>query len=96
MGLGPVHVARRVCRDVDEFDIIEINEAFAVQILACIHELGLDEKKVNPDGGAGVGSPIAGASGPSAAAKGAGRAVRRRRHGCRGGRGTSLSEKVER
>jgi len=63
MGLGPVHATRQVCRDVNEFDMIELNEAFAAQSLACIQELKLDEAKVNPDGGAiAMGHPI-GASG---------------------------------
>jgi len=63
MGLGPVYATRRVSRDVSEFDLIELNEAFAAQSLACIKELGLDETKVNPDGGAiALGHPI-GASG---------------------------------
>ncbi len=63
MGLGPVHATRRVSRDVSEFDWIELNEAFAAQVLACIKELELDETKVNPDGGAiAMGHPL-GASG---------------------------------
>jgi acetyl-CoA C-acetyltransferase len=63
MGLGPVHATRRVSRDVSEFDVIELNEAFAAQSLACVEELGLDEERVNPDGGAiALGHPI-GASG---------------------------------
>jgi acetyl-CoA C-acetyltransferase len=63
MGLGPVEATRRVSRDVGEFDLIELNEAFAAQSLACIAELGLDEEKVNVDGGAiALGHPI-GASG---------------------------------
>ncbi len=63
MGLGPVHATRRVSRDASEFDMIELNEAFAAQALACIKELGLDETEVNPDGGAiALGHPI-GASG---------------------------------
>ncbi len=63
MGLGPVHATRRVSHDPSEFDLIELNEAFAAQSLACIQELGLDEDKVNPDGGAiALGHPI-GASG---------------------------------
>jgi acetyl-CoA C-acetyltransferase len=63
MGLGPVHATRRISRDPSEFDLIELNEAFAVQSLACIEELGLDEEKVNTDGGAiALGHPI-GASG---------------------------------
>ncbi|MEP6670419.1 MAG: thiolase family protein [Chthoniobacter sp.] len=63
MGLGPVYATRRISRDVGEFDLIELNEAFAAQSLACIQELGLDAGKVNVDGGAiALGHPI-GASG---------------------------------
>ncbi len=63
MGLGPVHATRQLAREVGEFDMVELNEAFAAQSLACIAELGLDEKKVNVDGGAiALGHPI-GASG---------------------------------
>jgi acetyl-CoA C-acetyltransferase len=59
MGMGPVHATRKVTRHADQFDMIELNEAFAAQALACIQELGLDETKVNPDGGAiAVGHPI--------------------------------------
>ncbi|MSU40786.1 MAG: thiolase family protein [Pedosphaera sp.] len=59
MGLGPVHAVRRLDLDVHQFDMIELNEAFAAQALACIQELGLDETKVNPDGGAiALGHPI--------------------------------------
>ena len=63
MGLGPVHAIRKLSNDVGEFDMIELNEAFAAQSLACIKELKLDPAKVNPDGGAiALGHPI-GASG---------------------------------
>jgi acetyl-CoA C-acetyltransferase len=63
MGMGPVHATRKVTRDVGQFDMIELNEAFAAQALACIKVLGLDDAKVNPDGGAiALGHPI-GASG---------------------------------
>jgi acetyl-CoA C-acetyltransferase len=63
MGMGPVHAARKIAQNPREFDIVELNEAFAAQALACIKELGLDQQKVNPDGGAiSVGHPI-GASG---------------------------------
>jgi acetyl-CoA C-acetyltransferase len=67
MGLGPVHAVRKLrdksaCR-VTDFDVVEINEAFAAQVLACIRELDLDTERVNPCGGAiAVGHPI-GASG---------------------------------
>jgi len=63
MGLGPVHAVRKLGVDPAGFDLIELNEAFAAQSLACIQELGLNEDKVNPDGGAiALGHPI-GASG---------------------------------
>jgi acetyl-CoA C-acetyltransferase len=63
MGMGPVYATRKMSSKPIEFDIVELNEAFAAQALACIRELGLDEQKVNPDGGAiSLGHPI-GASG---------------------------------
>ncbi len=63
MGMGPVHAVRKLGVDTRDFDMVELNEAFAAQALACIKELGLDEAKVNPDGGAiALGHPI-GASG---------------------------------
>jgi acetyl-CoA C-acetyltransferase len=63
MGMGPVYAARKITQNPREFDVVELNEAFAAQALACIKELGLDQQKVNPDGGAiSVGHPI-GASG---------------------------------
>ncbi|WP_050027959.1 acetyl-CoA C-acyltransferase [Verrucomicrobium sp. BvORR034] len=63
MGLGPVYATRALGIDPAVFDAIEINEAFAAQALACIRDLGLDESKVNADGGAiALGHPI-GASG---------------------------------
>jgi acetyl-CoA C-acetyltransferase len=67
MGLGPVHALRRL-RDeqgvrLEEHDRIEVNEAFAAQTIACVKELGLDERQLNGDGGAiALGHPI-GASG---------------------------------
>jgi acetyl-CoA C-acetyltransferase len=63
MGLGPVYATRKLTQDASEFDLVELNEAFAAQSLACVQELGLDEEKVNVDGGAiALGHPI-GASG---------------------------------
>lgn len=67
MGLGPVHAIRRLCDreqlPLDAFDLIEINEAFAAQALACLKELSLEPEQVNRDGGAiALGHPI-GASG---------------------------------
>ena len=67
MGLGPVYATRKLCEkynmNVDEFDVIELNEAFAAQSLACIQELGLNPAMINREGGAiALGHPI-GASG---------------------------------
>lgn len=68
MGLGPVHAIRRLVerfgRDWTSFDAIEINEAFAAQVLACARELGLEDiSRLNSCGGAvAIGHPI-GASG---------------------------------
>ena len=67
MGLGPVGAIKKLCTltgwNLAEVDAIEINEAFAVQALACIKELDLDPTKLNPCGGAiALGHPI-GASG---------------------------------
>ncbi len=63
MGLGPIPATRRVLHRgdlaVDDIDVVELNEAFAAQSLACIRELGLDESKVNPNGGAiAIGHPL--------------------------------------
>jgi len=67
MGIGPVPASRlavkRAGRSLDDIDLIEINEAFAAQYLACEEELGLDREKVNVNGGAvAFGHPV-GASG---------------------------------
>jgi 3-oxoadipyl-CoA thiolase len=67
MGIGPVPATRRALERaglaVDELDLIELNEAFAAQSLACIRELGLPEDRVNVNGGAiAIGHPL-GASG---------------------------------
>jgi acetyl-CoA acetyltransferase family protein len=67
MGIGPVPSSRlalkRAGLSLDDVDLIEINEAFAAQYLACEEELGLDREKVNVNGGAvAFGHPI-GASG---------------------------------
>ena len=63
MGYGPIpavnKLLERVERSIDEIDVIELNEAFAVQSLACIDALGLDPMKVNPNGGAiALGHPL--------------------------------------
>lgn len=67
MGLGPVEATRRALHkcglEIDDLDLIEANEAFAVQSIAVMRELGLDPDKVNVNGGAiALGHPI-GASG---------------------------------
>jgi 3-oxoadipyl-CoA thiolase len=67
MGLGPVPATRKALARaglrVDQLDLIELNEAFAAQALACIRELALDPTRVNIYGGAiALGHPL-GASG---------------------------------
>jgi 3-oxoadipyl-CoA thiolase len=67
MGLGPIPATRKVLQraglEVADLDLIELNEAFASQSIACIRELGFDPAKVNVDGGAiALGHPL-GASG---------------------------------
>ena len=64
MGLGPIPAVRALLKrtgvGVDEFDVIELNEAFASQVIACIRALHLPEERTNPNGGAiAVGHPIA-------------------------------------
>lgn len=63
MGMGPVPATRlalqRAGLSVADLDVVEINEAFGSQALACIRELGLDMEKVNLDGGAlALGHPL--------------------------------------
>ena len=63
MGIGPVPAVRKLLDragvSVDELDLVELNEAFASQSLAVIRDLGLDEEKVNVNGGAiAVGHPL--------------------------------------
>ena len=67
MGLGPIPAARkaleRTGRSVGELDLVELNEAFAAQAIPVMRELGLDEARVNVNGGAiAIGHPL-GASG---------------------------------
>lgn len=67
MGLGPVGAVRKLCDrfgyKVSDFDVIELNEAFAAQALGCIKELELDPAKINKNGGSiAIGHPL-GASG---------------------------------
>ncbi|MGH7566859.1 MAG: thiolase family protein [Gemmatimonadota bacterium] len=67
MGIGPVPAVRKILErqemSIDAIDVIELNEAFAAQVLAVARDLRLDLGKVNPNGGAiALGHPI-GASG---------------------------------
>jgi 3-oxoadipyl-CoA thiolase len=63
MGVGPVPATTKALQragiSVADLDLIELNEAFASQSLACIHDLGLDVQKVNVNGGAiAIGHPL--------------------------------------
>lgn len=63
MGIGPAPAIRAVLEvagmTLDQIDRVEINEAFGAQILACVDELGLDEDRLNVNGGAiAIGHPL--------------------------------------
>ena len=63
MGLGPIEASRqalgRAGLTIDDIDLVEINEAFAVQVIASARELGIDQDKLNVNGGAiAVGHPF--------------------------------------
>jgi 3-oxoadipyl-CoA thiolase len=63
MGYGPIPATRKALEraglSVDDLDLIELNEAFAIQAIACIKELGLDQAKTNVNGGAvALGHPL--------------------------------------
>jgi len=63
MGLGPIGASEKALKraglTIKDIDIIELNEAFASQSLACIRDLNIEEKKVNLDGGAiALGHPL--------------------------------------
>jgi acetyl-CoA C-acetyltransferase len=63
MGMGPVGAVRAVLNQagmgLGDVDVIEINEAFAAQVLACVDELGIDIDRLNPHGGAiALGHPF--------------------------------------
>ena len=63
MGIGPVRAVPKALKmagmKLDDIDIIELNEAFAAQSLAVIRELGIDQNRLNPNGGAiAVGHPL--------------------------------------
>jgi len=64
MGIGPVYSTRKLLKrlemDLDEFGIVELNEAFAAQVLACVREMPeFEVEKMNPNGGAiALGHPL--------------------------------------
>ena len=63
MGMGPVGASRKALAragvQASQLDVVELNEAFASQALACMRELGIDEMLVNKDGGAiALGHPL--------------------------------------
>ena len=63
MGIGPVPAVRELVRkngiEVDRYDLIELNEAFAAQVIACVRDLGLPKERLNVNGGAiALGHPI--------------------------------------
>lgn len=63
MGIGPVAATEKALKraglTVSDLDLIELNEAFASQSIACIHDLGLDLQKVNVNGGSiAIGHPL--------------------------------------
>lgn len=63
MGIGPVPATQKALKrarlSMENLDLIELNEAFASQSIACIHDLGIDLQKVNVNGGAiALGHPL--------------------------------------
>jgi acetyl-CoA C-acetyltransferase len=63
MGIGVVPAVRRLLEKIrlrlEDFDLVEVNEAFAAQVLACDRELGFDPERINVNGGAiALGHPI--------------------------------------
>lgn len=63
MGIGPVPATKKALQraglTIGDIDLVELNEAFAAQALACIHDLDLDIKKVNVNGGSiAIGHPL--------------------------------------
>jgi acetyl-CoA acyltransferase len=62
-GIGPVPAIRKVLKiaglTLDQVDLVELNEAFAVQVLACLNELPIDPERLNVNGGAiALGHPL--------------------------------------
>lgn len=65
MGYGPVPATRKVLErtgmTVKDIDLVELNEAFAAQVVPCVRDLGLDPERTNPNGGAiAMGHPLGG------------------------------------
>ena len=65
MGIGPVYASeialKKAGLSLDQMDIIELNEAFAAQVLACTRKMGLadDDERINPNGGSiALGHPL--------------------------------------
>jgi acetyl-CoA C-acetyltransferase len=63
MGLGPIPAVKKVLKQaglkIDDIDVVELNEAFAAQVLPCRDELGIDPEKLNINGGAiALGHPF--------------------------------------
>ena len=65
MGIGPVHASEKALQraqlGLKDMDVIELNEAFAAQVLACTRQMGLkdDDPRINPNGGAiAIGHPL--------------------------------------
>jgi acetyl-CoA acyltransferase len=63
MGLGPIFATKKLCEkfqiNIKQFDLVELNEAFAVQAIACMKDLALDPEIVNRQGGAiALGHPL--------------------------------------
>ena len=75
MGIGPVVATRKALEraglEMPDIDVIELNEAFAAQVLACVDELGIEQTRMNLDGGAiALGHPL-GATGARVTGKAA-------------------------
>ena len=62
-GIGPVPAVRKVLKlaglTLDQIDLVELNEAFAAQVIACLRELPIDPERLNVNGGAiALGHPL--------------------------------------
>ena len=63
MGLGPIPAVKKVLEQagmtIDDIDVVELNEAFAAQVVPCTRRVGIDHEKLNPFGGAiALGHPF--------------------------------------